>query len=145
MPETIFVDIRYGDTMKKLFAAILLFLFCMVTMAGCPAPHIEAYHPCAHPNSTWVAEKEGISFTIGEDVDPVRGVMIVDGDEIDVEFDMGILCSTIGVFASSDTEEIPEYIEIWGTRSVKKDVFTIYVKESTYFQKGQEITFRRVD
>lgn len=129
--------------MKKMCIIVLCIIFMQVAV-GCVTYNVYSFHPVQHPNSIWIAEKEEIYFLIGEDATkPINGFLVVENNEIKIEFHMGIYASIIEVCRISDFGEKIETIEMWQTKAVEKDAFTITVVESTYFQKNQQITFTR--
>jgi len=128
--------------MKK---CIIILCVILILSVGCVSQNVSSFHPVQHPNSTWIAKNEGISFTVGEDAtSPILGLLVVENNEIEIEIHMGIYVSMIEVRAIVDIDNSQvETIEIWQAKTVKKDVFTITVVESTYFEKDQQITFKR--
>ena len=141
--------------MKRIILIVLVIYTVLMTFTGCITNTNDDYIPYRRPDTTWVSEDGTIVFTVSESGSGT-GTMTVEDETIEfyfsAYFDHGIYIFPISV----TTEEIPEptlpnllirdlEFEYWGNSSTGKDIYIVYVWETTYFEKGQEIVFHRVD
>lgn len=109
------------------------------------------YKVSEQPSTKWMSEDGDVMLFVTEE-DGIQGVIKYEGDEIQVyvaeEMNMAtgmhlfkIDATDDGILNYPDDEEY----EHWKCSYKSRKEFVATVLETTFFEKGQEITFHRVD
>lgn len=101
--------------------------------------------PCDQPYSQWISEDGQITFSIDEN-GAGTGVILIDNEKINIHIGIGPatefkIYTLESVKGNVRTERFFEY---WVGDFREYDNFTATVKETTYFNVGDEITFYRI-
>ena len=116
-------------------------MFC-----GCQNPIIAERRPTAQKNTSWVSEDGLFVFYVDEHY-RANGTYTLDDKTINLflfcDYETGMQVYPISVI---DTRLEPkDPYELWDCAFKSKKRFIATVKESTFFEVGQEIEFFRVD
>ena len=128
---------------KNIFLRILLpiiFISLLLLLSSCLENEPDN-RPGAHPYSKWISDDESISFTVNEYGEGI-GTMTV-GDETINMFFMTGTGKAIEIWINHNDKL--DLIELWRGDFRKPDEFTAKVIETTYFEPGMKIHFKRVD
>ncbi len=133
--------------MKKTLFCILL-VAVMLFLAACQNPLVYMRKPCNQPNTVWQSEDGRITFTVGNKYDwSATGSIQLDGENVEFY----LTCTTgsgivlyplekaTGIFYAED-----QY-EYWVCDYKSKRKFVATVRETTFFQPGEQIVFYRVE
>ena len=102
-----------------------------------------ANRPVNQPFTKWVSEDETIVFETDAN-GAGCGTMVIQDEILDIRFATG-LDRDIGVYVITEDGRT-ELVEMWVGRFNKADRFIAVVSdETTYFKKGDRITFHRVN
>lgn len=128
-----------------LFAVLHILFFALMMYVKVIRPALTHY-PADQSESKWASEDGRISFQIDKVSKLGYGTMVLDdGSIVNIIFFAGVTDGkTITIYANID-EEQEKIIETWYGDFIRKDRFTATVRETTYFEVGQKITFHRVD
>ena len=120
----------------------------MLFMTACPNPLVRIRQPCNQPNTVWQSEDGRITFTVGNKYDwSATGSIQLDGENVEFY----LTCTTgsgivlyplekaTGIFYAED-----QY-EYWVCDYKSKRKFIATVRETTFFQPGEQIVFYRVE
>lgn len=110
----------------------------------------EGRCPLDQWGSEWESEDKAISFAVDDHGFGI-GKMSVGEESMDI-FMTGSFTDEIFVYPLSEVSSIeqiqddehPKHLEDWQGISWRKDKWVIIVEKTTYFEEGQEITFKRV-
>ena len=132
--------------MKK-YILLVITLSILLNLLGCLYKNYEGNLPIDQPGRKWVSEDGSIVLYTNEN-QKTTGSMVVNGDEIPFVFSNGNGVS-IGIYSievqNQSVRDVKDRYELWVGDFNRKDKFTVTVKETTYFEVGQKITFYRVD
>ena len=131
---------------KTLFCILLVAV--MLFLAACQNPLVYMRKPCNQPNTVWQSEDGRITFTVGNKYDwSATGSIQLDGENVEFY----LTCTTgsgivlyplekaTGIFYAED-----QY-EYWVCDYKSKRKFIATVRETTFFQPGEQIVFYRVE
>ena len=128
---------------KNIFLRILLpiiFISLLLLLSSCLENEPDN-RPGAHPDSKWISDDESISFTVNEYGEGIGTISV--GDET---FNIFFLTGTKRAIEIIRDNDIPwDRIELWRGDFRKPDEFTAKVIETTYFEPGMKIHFKRID
>ena len=126
-----------------LFATLLTQAFML---AGCQSKDFGSNAPINFVGSVWKSENGIITFQIDENHRAI-GTLLTAGGPVDV-FIMMYGSSEFSIFPIElkDATSIPfdSMIEDWGADFYATDEFSVYVRNSTYFSKGDTFIVRCV-
>ena len=128
---------------KNIFLRILLaivFISLLLLLSSCLENEPDN-RPGAHPYSKWISDDESISFTVDKYGRGI-GTMTVGNETINIFFMTGIK-QAIEIWINHNDKL--DLIELWRGDFRKPDEFTAKVIETTYFEPGMKIHFKRVD
>ena len=138
--------------MKRIILIILVIILTLTTFTGCIArmrlsKNIDNL-PLKRPNTTWVSEDGSIVFTVFE-TGLATGTMTVEDETIEIYITCyqtyGMLIYPISVAVDGVTKPNLHF-ECWSNYYASEDAYIAKVSsETTYFEKGQNIIFIRVD
>ncbi|MBR0466575.1 MAG: hypothetical protein IJJ40_03675 [Clostridia bacterium] len=136
--------------MKKIYSVILIIVLMIFSYTGCVSPLMKNY-PTEQSKTTWTSKDKKVCFFIeGKNDFPIYGYIQLDTERIAIIIDMGVQVPLIEVYQregfviDGDNYE-GKLLEMWTAKKVKKNSLTVSVDESTYFKKGETITFYRLD
>lgn len=132
--------------MKKLSIAVLILLSAVMLMS-CESVLIAYKKPSHQPNTVWEADEHDISFTVTDE--GTMGEMIINGERIDI-FISDTHGAELEIYSLYDRIKSgcykPEFrYGVWECTYITKKVFVAKVKEGTYLDVGEKITFRRTE
>lgn len=131
--------------MKKVICVVIYITVILLMFSGCQNPFNAERRPTGQINTKWVSEDGTISFYVDEHY-TATGTYIGDDKTINLylvcDYGTGMYVypiNWIGVRLD------PKYkYEFWLCDFKSKTQFVATVKETTFFEVGQEITFNRV-
>ena len=136
--------------MKKIITLILSFIFAALVLAACESPFIYYKKPINQIGSKWLSSDKNVELVIRDDYDQDSfcTVTLDNGEKMRfyLTFDTGcgMELSDESVITTGVIHEYDIY-EDWECSFKSKKKFVATVKETTFFETGQEITFYRVD
>ena len=131
---------------KNIFLRILLpiiFISLLLLLSSCLENEPDN-RPGAHPYSKWISDDESISFTVDKYGRGI-GTMTVGNETINIFFMTGIKQYIEIGLSNDNNEDYNDLIEKWRGDFRKPDEFTAKVIETTYFEPGMKIHFKRID
>lgn len=137
-----------GEFMKKGTKAICIVFFAGILFLACDGlvfvknTTMGMIGLGSQENTTWVSEDGAITVHIHERGKIHTGTMSVAGKQIDFK----LLLNTNGVYIypqEEGTNFVDDSFEVWTMTKRNDDAFVVKVAETTYFESGQRITFRR--
>ena len=135
-----------GGVMKKIICIVLI-LVMSFSLYGCFYRAYLGKRPSDQPGTEWVSEDGSIIMRSVDNV--VVGTMTFDDKVIDVHITNDSPTGTwLYLYPASVLDEgviITSPYEKWSCSYKSKEKFVATVKETTFFEEGQTITFRRVD
>ena len=132
--------------MRKTIITIFIMSILLVC-CSCRNPTFIKRKPCNQPNTNWESENGLIKFSVNSNGNAVGKF---EGNDEIVEFYLvndtgsGIHVFPINVL-EKDIIDTNDQLEYWLCSYKSKRKFIATVKETTYFEVGQKITFYRVD
>ena len=129
------------------FIIVIVVYFAVGITYGYTKLSHQGKKPCHQEGTTWVSEDKTIEFTVYDETD-ARGKICLNDEEIlfficDEDYNNMMLCKYDA--AADDIINVDEVYEYWVCDFVSYKKFIATVEEATFFKKGQEITFYRVD
>lgn len=132
--------------MKKYMKKICVIFAIAITLmqSGCIYKSWFGKRPCDQPNSEWISDDKSISFYIDQNGSGT-GKMIIDKEPIDIHVAIGP-ATEINIYPLKETDDLTygEYLEYWIGTFNESDTFSATVKETTFFEVGDEISFYRI-
>lgn len=97
-------------------------------------------------NTTWRSEDGTITIHIHKQNETPTGTMTVEGEQIEFNAFFDLMGFGIDIYPREEGKNfVDDSFERWDLRSKSKEKFVAVVKETTYFARGQRITFHRID
>lgn len=131
--------------MKKLLVILICFV-SVISLLGCRYREYYGRTPCDQPNTTWISEDERIIIKIDANQQGI-GNLILDDKKVDFIFITA--GPTIYLYMPEAKDRLglypEEQYEYWYGEYKYDNQFTATVIETTFFTKGNTITFYRVD
>ena len=132
--------------MKKTIYMFCFLLVISIIFITCQNPTIIEKRPCSQANTKWVSEDKTIVFYVDDNYQ-ATGTMNIENETVDFymtnDTGAGMHIFPLSVLEEDiiDTEDKYEY---WLCSFKNKRKFVATVKDTTYFEVGQEIIFYRV-
>lgn len=139
--------------MKKKVLIALILLCCAFFTTAC-APIRLFKWPYEQPNTKWISEDGTIIFEVSSyPDDPIKqgaakGSIEVNGESTPVWIWAGRVTPAVVVYPRHDGVEFEnetEVLEFWMGRMHGSKRFTVEVRDTTFFEIGEKITFCRDD
>ena len=137
--------------MRNIYRCVVLFLACSVLLTGCfMSPQESQRKPSHFLGTTWETTDGTVRFVVEGDDHMCQcvGTITVDGEAREVLLWFGQQRNRSMYIMDYDewveTNE-RQYFERWKCYFKSEKHFSAIVQESTYFEKGQEFTFYRVE
>ncbi len=133
--------------MKKTLFCILL-VAVMLFLAACQNPLVYMRKPCNQPNTVWQSEDGCITFTVSDRaVGGATGIIALDGENVEfyLTCTMGSEIFLYRLDKISDGLHVEDQYEYWVCDYKSKSKFVATVRETTFFQPGEQIVFYRVE
>lgn len=139
-------------TIKNIFKSILFFSLSALILCSCKNPLVYKLSPAHQANTTWSSTDGSITFHMDNNCE-TTGTITVNEETHDVViyFDAGTSMHVYSADILEDTQEPYEHEneyylrEKWSCVFTSKSTFYIKVKETTYFEIGDTITFKKVN
>ena len=121
----------------------LVVCICLIlTLTGCIYKRFLGNRPWDQPNTTWVSEDNSIVFYIDSNWTGY-GTLHHNGEIVEFCYSEGPSVE-IWLYTTDADGKVTD-LEYWYGDFKRNDRFTATVEESTFFKKGDKITFYRVD
>ena len=135
--------------MKRKLSLIGLVLLLMFLFTACMTPAKTRWKLVRQPDTRWESEDGTITFYVDENC-VATGTILINGEEVEICLLEGPLRSVeldvfpIDIVETGITSSEDRY-EHWLCSYKSEKRFVATVKNTTYFEEGQKITFHRVD
>lgn len=115
---------------------------------GCMTPTSAQWRLYNQPNTSWVSDDGSVIFSVDNDGNAM-GIIRVNGESVEVIVVEGVERDTGMYLFYSDHQGRPanqfdNKCEYWQCSYKSPDMFVATVKETTFFEEGQKITFNKV-
>ena len=135
--------------MKKLLSLIGLITLVLIMFNACAIPAKYQWKISNQLDTQWISEDGTIVFNVNDKY-MITGTMEVNGETIEVfvatepERGMGLHIYPIGDLEDGVLEQASKY-EKWQCSYKSDNKFVATVKQTTFYEVGQKITFSRLD
>lgn len=134
--------------MGKIFRMITIIMALLFVLNGCLTPTSAQWRLCRQPNTSWVSDDGSIILSVDNE-QCTTGTIMVNGESIEVFALEGMQRdSSMSVFhidlKGKPINKFKDRCEYWDCSYKSEDKFVATVKETTYFEEGQKITFNKV-
>ena len=138
--------------MKKFFQILVVIMILLLVLNACMTPSKYKWKVNQQPNTKWVSEDGTISLyvKINDNSIQTTGTICTNGELIDIYMIEGPARSTemhiypIDVLKDESISSKDKY-EYWTCSYKSDEKFIATVKETTFFNVGDEITFLKTD
>ena len=128
--------------MKNFFGVLIcLCILSAILVAILPSPSMVDKKPCAQLGTTWMSEDGMIVFSVSES-GPITGTLMRENQIISlyIAFETG---AGTAMYIYPESGVAKNHYEYWACSFKSEETFTATVKETTFFEVGQKIVFKR--